>query len=152
VKFTDMPAVADVMRMESSMSFFQMGSAISLQEKIRQVRHEICQNRRQTASVRLEAITGADNPSSLIQVFRRGHIIAKSGAVAFVTRCNPVEVVPRAASNCTEEIPVTWNGPSLFVDPVRYVLKSAASPIRCDDIAPPRWNIAGRWYCSYPAI
>ena len=68
-------------------------------------------------------------------------------------RSSTIEGLPLlAASNCTEEIPVTWNGPSLFVDPVRYVLKSAASPTRCDDIAPPRWNIAGRWYCAYPAI
>ncbi len=109
-----MLAVADVTRMESSMSFFQMGSAISLQEKIRQVRHEICQNRRQTASVRLDAITGADNPSSLIQVFRRGHIIAKSGEVAFVTRCNPVEVpgpratAPRRSPSCGTGPASSW--------------------------------------------
>jgi hypothetical protein len=106
--------VADVTRMESSISFLQMGSAMSLQEKIRQVHHEICQNRRQTASVRLEAITGADNPSSLIQVFRRGHIIAKSGAVAFVTRCNPVEVVPRAASSNGNDIEAKRNEASIL--------------------------------------
>jgi hypothetical protein len=123
-----------------------------LHEKIRQVRHEICQNRRETTQVRLEAIAGADNPYSLLQVFGRGHVITKSGAVAYVTRCNPVEVLPRVSNNCMEEIPITWNGTSLYVDPISYVIKSAASPTRCNDIAPPRWKIAGWWYCAYPSI
>ncbi len=113
------------------------------------MRHEICQNRRETAKVRLEAIAGADNPYSILQVFGRGHVIAKNRAVA---RCNPVEVLPRVSNNCTEEISVTWNGTSLYVDPISYVIKSAASPTRCNNNAPPRWKIAGRWYCAYPSI
>jgi hypothetical protein len=92
------------------------------------------------------------NPYSLLQVFGRGHVIGKSVAVAYVTRCNPVEVLPRVSSNCMEEIPVTWNNSSLYVDPISYVIKSAAYPTRCNDIAPPRWKIAGRWYCAYPSI
>ncbi len=31
-----------------------------------------------------EAITGADNPYSLLQVFGRGHVIINSGALAYV--------------------------------------------------------------------
>jgi hypothetical protein len=38
-----------------------------------------------TFTVRLEAITGADNPYSLLQVFGRGHVISKSGAVDYMT-------------------------------------------------------------------
>ena len=97
-----------ITRLESTMSFLQIRTTMSLQEKIKQVRYEICQSRRETAFVRLEAIAGADNPYSLLQVFGRGHTIAKSGAVAYVTRCQPVEVLPRMSGNCTEEIPVTW--------------------------------------------
>jgi hypothetical protein len=50
-----------------------------------------------------------------------------------------------------EEIPVNWNGTSLYMDAISDVIKSAASPSRCNDIAPPRWKIAGRWYCAYPS-
>jgi hypothetical protein len=125
---------------------------MSLQEKICQVRHEICQSRRETAFVRLEAFAGADNPYSLLQIFRRGHVIAKSGSVAYMTRFNPVEVLPRISGNCTEEIPVTWRNGSFFVDSISYVIKTAALPTRSNDIAPPRWNIARKWYCAHPAI
>ncbi len=134
-RFKDQPAGTDVAKLETSMSFLQINTSMGLPEKIRQVWHEICQNRREVAQVRLEAIAGADNPYSLLQVFGRGHMISKSGAVAYVTRCNPVEVLPRVSGNCTEEIPVTWNGTSLYVDPISYMIK-----------------IAGRWYCAYPSI
>ncbi len=38
------------------------------------------------------------------------------------------------------------------MDPISYIIKSAASPTRCKDIAPTSWNIAGRWDCAYPSI
>ncbi|OBQ34767.1 MAG: hypothetical protein AN484_26530, partial [Aphanizomenon flos-aquae WA102] len=79
-------------------------------------------------------------------------IITRSGASMYVTHCNPVDVLPRTALNCTDEIPVTYNGTDVFVDPISMVIKSAGVITRCNDVAPPRWLIAGRWYCSYPAI
>ena len=88
-------------RLESRKSFLQIRVSMSLQEKICQVHQEICQSRRETALVRLEVIARADNPYSLLQIFGRGHVIAKSGYVAYVTRCNPVEVLPRISNNCT---------------------------------------------------
>jgi hypothetical protein len=24
--------------------------------------------------------------------------------------------------------------------------------VRCNDIAPPRWKLGGKWYCSFPAL
>jgi hypothetical protein len=69
-----------------------------------------------------------------------------------VTRCSQVEVVPRSHGNCTEEIPVTVNGTDAFVDPISYVIKSTGSPIHCNDVAPPRYKVGGKWYCSYPEL
>jgi hypothetical protein len=54
--------------------------------------------------------------------------------------------------NCTSEIPVTVNNTNLFVDPISFVIKAAASPVRCNDIAPPRWKLGGKWYCAFPQI
>ncbi len=69
-----------------------------------------------------------------------------------MTRCKHVEVLPKVRLNYTQEIPVTWNNTGLFMDLISYVIKSAASPTRCNDIAPPRWNIVGQLYCEYPSI
>jgi hypothetical protein len=62
-----------------------------------------------------------------------------------VTKCSPVEVVPRTHTNCTEEIPVSINGTEDFVDPISYVIKSAGAPIHCNDSHHPgkRWAVSG---------
>ncbi len=59
-----------------------------------------------------------------------------------------MEVLPRSHKNCTEEIPVNVNGTDAFVDPISYVIKSAGSPIHCNDVAPSRYKVGGKWYCS----
>jgi hypothetical protein len=119
------------------MSFLQVRASMSMKEKLRQVRGVICVNWREIAHTGLEAIAGADNPYSLITIFGRGHLAIKAGGALYVTRCAPVEVLPRSHKNCTEEIPVTVNGTEAFVDPVSYVIKSAGSPIHCNDVVLP---------------
>ncbi len=109
-------------------------------------------NRREIAHTLLEAIAGADNPYSLFTIFGRGHLAIKAGGAVYITWCAHVEVLPRSHKNCTEEIPVTVNGMEAFVDPISYVIKSAGSPIHCNDIAPPQFKVGGKWYCSYPEL
>jgi hypothetical protein len=145
-------AEAELTRLESELSFLQVKSTMTLQETIRQVKAEICENRRQVAHLRLESIAGAENPYSLMEVFGRGHLVTKNGATVYVTRCQPVEVTPRTHTNCTNEIPAEYNNTDVFIDPISFVIKAAAAPVRCNDIAPPRWRLNGRWYCAYPQI
>jgi hypothetical protein len=151
-RFTDNEGEGDLTRLESGMSFMQVRASMSMKEKLRQVRGTICVNRRQIAHTRLEVIAGADNPYSLITIFGRGQLAIKAGGAVYVTRCSPVEVVPRSHGNCTEEIPVTVNGTDAFMDPISFVIKSAGSPIHCNDVAPPRYKVGGKWYCSYPEL
>jgi hypothetical protein len=47
---------------------------------------------------------------------------------------------------------VILNGTNVFVDPISSVIKAAAAPVRCNDIAPPRRRLNGRWYCAFPEI
>jgi hypothetical protein len=151
-KFGLVTAEAEFTRLESELSFLQVKSTMSLQETIRQVKAEICENRRQVAHLRLESIAGAENPYSLMKVFGRGHLVTKNGGTVYVTRCQPVEVTPRTHTNCTNEIPAEYNNTDVFIDPISFVIKAAAAPVRCNDIAPPRWRLNGRWYCAYPQI
>ncbi len=125
-----------------------------MKEKLRQVRSAICMNRREIeiAHTRLEAIAGADNPYSLITIFRGGNLAINAGGAVYVTRSAPVEVLPRSHKNCTEEIPVTVNGTEAYVDPISYVIKSAGSSVHCNDVAPLKYKVGGKWYCSYPDL
>ncbi len=51
---------AEFTRLESELSFLQVRAAMTLQETIRQVKEEICEDRKQIAHTRLESITGVD--------------------------------------------------------------------------------------------
>jgi hypothetical protein len=76
-----------------------------------------------------------------VDAFGRGHLAIKAGGAVCVTRCAPVEVVPHSHKNGTEEIPVLSNGTEVFVDLISYVIKSAGSPVHCNDIAPRRYKV-----------
>ncbi len=69
----------DLTRLESGMSFMQVRASMSMKEKLRQVRGAICENRRDIARTRLEAIAGADNPYSLISTFGGAILPSKPG-------------------------------------------------------------------------
>jgi hypothetical protein len=151
-KFNMVTTEAEFTRLESELSFLQVRSTMTLQETIRQVKAEICEDRKQIAHTRLESIAGAENPYSLMQFFGRGHLVTRNGATVYVTRCQAAEVLPRTHTNCTNEIPAVLNRTNVFVDPISFVIKAAAAPVRCNDVAPPRWRLNGRWYCAFPEI
>ncbi len=115
-KFNMVTTEAEFTRLESELSFLQVRSTMTLQETIRQVKAEICKDRKQIAHTRLESIAGAENPYSLMQVFGRGHQVTCNGATVYVTRCQAAEVLPRTHTNCTNEIPAILNGTNVFVD------------------------------------
>jgi hypothetical protein len=139
--------ITDYIRLQSELSFLHVKSSISQKDKLRQVCTAICETRRQIAATRLESIAGCDNPYSLLQVFGRGYLASKAGATVYVTRCRPVSVTPRTVVNCTAEIPAHYNESEVFIDPISYVIKSYGTPMKCTDIALPRFQIGSRWYC-----
>jgi hypothetical protein len=53
---------------------------------------------------------------------------------------------------CTNEIPVTFKNSEVFVDPISLDIKTAAAPVRCNDIAPLRWKLGGKWYFGFSAL
>jgi hypothetical protein len=67
-------------------------------------------------------------------------------------RCAPVEVIPRSHENYTEEIHALSNRTEVFVDPISYVIKTAGSPVHCNDIALPWYKVEGKRYCSYTKL
>ena len=96
---------------------------------------------------RLEAIAGSDNPYSLTNVLGRGFMLTRAGSVVYATHCNPVQVVPRLLmpGNCSHEIPASFNGTDVFVDPINWVIRPLGTTVHCSDVAPPRFLIQSAW-------
>jgi hypothetical protein len=101
-QFMDKGSDIDMTHLKSGMSFLQVKSSITMKEKRRQVRSAICVNRTEIVHTRLEAVAGADNLYTLIAIFGRGPLVIKEGGAIYVTRCSPVEMVPRSHKNWAE--------------------------------------------------
>jgi hypothetical protein len=77
-------------------------------------------------------------------VFGRGQQVTCNRSTVYMTRCQATEVTPRTHTNSNNEIPAEVNGTHIFVDPISFGIKTAAMPVRCNNIAPPRWRLNWR--------
>ena len=89
----------------------------------------------------LEAGAGTKYAYLLVQVLGSGLVVTKSRATIYVTKCAAISVEPRAAANCTQEIPVKLNETNAFVDPISFVIRYVSTKIHCNEIALPRYQI-----------
>ncbi len=55
----------------------------------------------------------------------------RGGEVAYVARCGMVVVELRNKNGCTQEIPVTFRGEEMYVDPFSLVLQRSATSVKC---------------------
>ncbi len=102
--------LVDMTRLRSRKSFLQVKALMTMSEKLNQVRHLHELQRDSTVHTRLKVVMRADNPYSLIAIFRRGYLAIKAGIAVYVTRCPPVELVPRSHKNYTQEVSVVFKG------------------------------------------
>ena len=132
--------------------------AISLRgkEAARDVRTRLCQAERRTLWNKLQAISGARNPHALRDIYGVGYQLTPAGpAVAYLTKCVPVQVTPAPFSNCTAEVPVTHmghmrNGTVYFMDPITLTLKLYPEIIHCSELMPPMHQFDGEWMVANP--
>jgi hypothetical protein len=50
------------------------------------------------------------------------------------------------------EIPILYGEKEYFVDPMTLVIKPLGTIVHCNEVAPVRYEIQGKWYCSYPQL
>src|SRR5450830_1313255 len=49
-------------------------------------------------------------------------------------------------------LPATYNDIEVYVDPISLVVRKSGVVTVCNDVAPPRYLIGGKWFCAYPAL
>ena len=78
----------------------------------------------------------------------KGFIAQTRGAVVHIIKCVAAQASYRAIDEDTEEIPLTYKGRELFVDPVTMVLKPNATVVKSGAYTPVMWKIGGIWFCK----
>jgi hypothetical protein len=88
----------------------------------------------------------------MARLFGIGHLVLRSGRVAYAARYRMVVVELRNHTTYTQEIPVTYQGKDAYVEPLSLVVQRSATPVKCRKKTPPRWRIGKEWICGYPEI
>nr|QMU95542.1 putative glycoprotein [Panonychus citri mivirus] len=87
------------------------------------------------------AITGGPGSTSIIR-----------GEVAYVIKCQPVQVLFRANQEkiCYNEIPVYYNNTEMFIQPKNHNLIKYGKQIECDVLFPVSYYVNGEWVTVFP--
>ena len=138
-KFDVAPANSETTRLEASLSFITVQNLYATNDVIRQIKAEICLNRKKLVETWLSTIASGEHPYTVEQLFGRGHLAIRSGAAVYISKCKDTEVIVRNNDlvNCTAEIPVMHNNKSVFVDPITFILQSYGTNQICNNVAPP---------------
>ena len=136
----------------SQISYSHLNTNLRMYSHFEAVHADICKNNKLILQTRLQAIAGTSNPYSLLDLYGPGHATIVAGAVAYVSRCYPIEANKADFPNCTLEIPVDVNGTVRFADPLLFTLNPYPTVVPCSNVMPIRWKIQDIWYCSNPSI
>ncbi len=93
-----------------------------------------------------------EGPGNVAHLFGVGHLVLRSGGAVYTARCRMVVVELRNHTTCTQEIPVTYQGKDVYVEPLSLVVQRSETPVKCRKKTPPRWKIGKEWICGYPEI
>ena len=143
--------------MAGRLGYLHLDAALTEWDRVATLLHAVCKVERVALGARLQAISGGHNPHALLDLYGKGHQIVTAGAVAYVVECAPMEatIAPESASNCTEEIPVSYEGVNGtrtygYCDPLTFNLVAQPSIIPCNPVMPVQWRIADLWHCTAP--
>ena len=150
------PIVKDFL---SAMQNLHVRKSLKDNERFAQVQRDLCDTERKTISSKLQSLAGTANPYALLDVDSyngKGYNVFVAGAVAYLTKCAPVEAVLASYDKCTNEIPVKLNNGNnsviQFADPHTLVLSDYPTILPCNTINPVRWKIQGTWLCATPDV
>ena len=98
-----------IFSMRASYQFFTMSTSLSTKDTVSQLLQTMCRNaQRATNNTRL-LMQGANGIRPHIEgLDTTGMMFTKAGVVVYITKCNPVLVMPRAIKYCSNLIPVRF--------------------------------------------
>ena len=79
-----------------------------------------------------------------------GYSITSAGGAVIIEECPAVKVRLTTYKNCTREIPATYEGVQIFVDPVTRVVKDWPRVTICNEAYPVYYPINKGWICATP--
>ncbi len=140
----------DQVGLQTQLSHLHISTNLRMYDRFELVQNDLCSLERTVLHTKLQALSGASNDYSLVDILGKGHHVFSMGSTAYVASCVAVEAQKADYQNCTKEIPVRVGNKTRFADPFTYILTDFPTVLPCSDLTPVRWYIAGKWYCATP--
>ena len=140
----------DTIQLYAQLGYTHLTTNLHVSKQFHKIQRDMCTLETKTIYNKLQALAGVHNKYALLDIYGKGHQVMVMGAVAYITKCVPVEVTKFTHTNCTIEIPVLYNGKKHYADPLTWTLSTIPTIIPCSSIMPNKWLINKVWFCCYP--
>ena len=141
----------DLVELESKIFHMHISTIQSIKYKLRMIRHTVCKLNAKSMANKLQAIAWG-NHFAMLDVYGPGHMVVPAGAVAYVTKCKPVDVIlDRTFENCTNDIPALLVDEKrnvterVFVNPLTLIIGPAPRIVPCSPLYPTLAKIGDTW-------
>ncbi len=141
----------DQVGFQTQLSHRHISTNMRMYDRFELVLNDLCSVYRTVLHTKLQALSGASNDYSLVDILGKGHHVFSMGTVAYMASCIAVEAQKADFQNCTKEIPVRVGNKTRFTDPFTYILTDFPTVLPCSDLTPVRWFIAGKWSPPFTA-
>ncbi len=121
---------------QTQLLHLHISTNMRMYDRFELVLNDLCSLYRTVLHTKLQALSGASNDYSLVDIM---------GTVAYVASCIAVEAQKADFQNCTKESPVWVGNKTRFTDPFTYILTDFPTVLPCSDLTPVRWFIADKW-------
>ena len=132
----------------ATMGYNNLMSAKKIQDAFNKFSVQLCEQERKSLVQHQNMIRNHPSEAMLDLDGEKGFMAQTRGAVVHIIKCTPVQASYRHIDEDTKEIPVTYNGRDMFVDPVSMVLKPNATVVKSGVFTPVMWKIGGIWFCK----
>ena len=141
-KALSVPANPHLIALATQNSLLHISTNLRISDMHEEFYKQICDNERKGLLNMLRNIRTSDSHDVIAPLFGRGHMVLKSGSVAHIIECTPVDVqVDLSFKGCTKDVPVlkqTANETQekLFMHPISRILTPTSSELPCSSKFP----------------
>ncbi len=93
---------------------------------------------REDLKTKLQALSGASNDYSPVDILGKDQHVFSMGTMAYVASCIAVEGRKADYHNCTKEIPIRVGNKTRFTDLFTYIPTNFPTVLPCSDLTPVR--------------
>lgn len=146
------PNVDIIRYIETKHMTFAYGSSLSLLDIIQTISMNQCQSYRGTLLNRLHIIAATPSSANLLLNNRPGIYGRVAGEVVHIMQCPAVMVTLRRNMFCTSEIPVSYQGHDMYMDPRTRILSNSYTVTDCSILTPVMFRHGSSWVKMSPGF